>query len=374
MALGEKSFFWDKPAGTLTEDELAYYQYAAQDLASFFECLYTTGIAPQMAITSPDDNPEDYIGSSLAVTAGSGLQVVVSPGVAMIKGRGYIASLPVTLQVAAGKTTDIVLRMDLGSEKPEIYVAAKQRAANASLESNISHESLNYEVALATIVIPSDSTAITQPMITDQRLNTTVHPTDGKPIAGLMKSIPNADTKGIWEDYQSLQSFISNSWDNFIGSSTKEWNTYLSSKRVEFENWFNTLEIVLSGDVAANLTNKITNHTQNTGIHVTAADKTNWNNKANKWLQVDVRIPVNAWINSGVGNGGPWRTSLDVPGITTTNVSYFIVADSATETERTQSVANLSVIYQEKDRVVVNAQRGKPTIDIPLTFYIKGED
>ena len=119
MALGEKSFFWDKPSGDLTEDELAYYQYAAQDLASFFECLYTTGIAPQMAVSSPEDNPEDYIGSSLAVTAGTALQVVVSPGVGMIQGRGYIASLPIQLSVAAGDTTDIVMRMDLQNANPK---------------------------------------------------------------------------------------------------------------------------------------------------------------------------------------------------------------------------------------------------------------
>lgn len=247
MALGEKSFFWDKPSGDLTEDELAYYQYAAQDLASFFECLYTTGIAPQMAVSSPEDNPEDYIGSSLAVTAGTALQVVVSPGVGMIKGRGYIASLPIQLSVAAGETTDIVLRMDLQNEKPEIYVAAKQREGNASLENNLSHESLNYELALATVVVPEKSTAVTASMITDQRLNTNAHPTDGEPLAGLMKSIPGVDTKGIWEDYTNLQASINNQWNSFLSDSSEEFNT-----------WFETAQSVISEDAAGELLNLIT--------------------------------------------------------------------------------------------------------------------
>lgn len=120
MALGEKSFFWDKPAGELTPEEAAYYEYAAQDLASVYECMYTTGICPAMAVSGPEDNPEDYIGSSLRCSAGEGLSVVVSPGAANIKGRLYLATLPVTVTVAAGVVTDVVLRMDLQSEKPTI--------------------------------------------------------------------------------------------------------------------------------------------------------------------------------------------------------------------------------------------------------------
>lgn len=247
MALGEKSFFWDKPSGNLTEDELAYYQYAAQDLASFFECLYTTGIAPEMAVSSPDDNPEDYIGSSLAVTAGTELQVIVSPGVAMIKGRGYKASLPIQFTVTAGETTDIVLRLDLQSVKPEIYVAAKQREGSTSLENSLSHESLNYELALATIVVPEKATAVTASMITDQRLNTNKHPTDGEPLAGLMKSIPGVDTKGIWEDYTNLQSSINSQWNSFLADSTEEFNT-----------WFETAKGVIDEDAAGKLLNLIT--------------------------------------------------------------------------------------------------------------------
>lgn len=246
MALGEKSFFWDKPSGDLTEDELAYYQYAAQDLASFFECLYTTGIAPEMAVSSTDDNPEDYIGSSLAVTTGSGLQIIVSPGVAMIKGRGYISSLPIQLTVTAGETTDIVLRMDLQSEKPEIYVAAKQREGSASLENSLSHESLNYELALATVVVPEKATAVTASMITDQRLNTNKHPTDGEPLAGLMKSIPGVDTKGIWEDYTNLRSSMNSQWDSFIKNSSED-----------FDEWFETAQSVIGEDAAGELLNLI---------------------------------------------------------------------------------------------------------------------
>lgn len=246
MALGEKSFFWDKPAGTLTEDELAYYQYAAQDLASFFECLYTTGIAPQMAITSPDDNPEDYIGSSLAVTAGSGLQVVVSPGVAMIKGRGYISSLPVQLMVTTGATTDIVLRMDLQGAKPQIYVAAKKREGNISIENNLSHDALNYELALATVVVPAASTAVAVSMITDHRLNTTLHPIDGKPLAGLMRSIPEVDTKGIWEDFDRLLKHINSTWIAFLNDSERD-----------FKDWFETVKGIVNEDAAGNLLNLI---------------------------------------------------------------------------------------------------------------------
>ncbi|WP_050696607.1 hypothetical protein [Anaeromassilibacillus senegalensis] len=351
MALGEKSFFWDKPAGTLTEDELAYYQYAAQDLASFFECLYTTGIAPQMAITSPDDNPEDYIGSSLAVTAGSGLQVVVSPGVAMIKGRGYIASLPVTLQVAAGKTTDIVLRMDLGSEKPEIYVAAKQRAANASLESNISHESLNYEVALATIVIPSDSTAITQSMITDQRLNTTVHPTDGKPIAGLMKSIPNADTKGIWEDYKELQAQYVTVFDRTNNNFVMTSDAQLQRFQTEFYNWFETAKSVISEDAAGRLLNLI-------------------NGKADKSTTESATLRASSWTGTAV----PYTYTLNISGVTATSNQDLIPGATITAEElEAYQEANLQDGGQSAGTITLKAWGEKPTVSIPVRVILRGD-
>lgn len=283
MALGEKSFFWDKPAGELTAEELEYYQYSGQDLASVYESMYTTGISPAMAVTSAEDNPNDYIGSSLAVTAGDGLGVTMSPGVAMIKGRPYIASLPVQFTVSAGQTTDIVLRMDLQTDKPEIYAAAKQRASGTTLVNNITHDSLVYEIALATIAVPSGSVQITPAMITDQRLNTTEHPTDSKPIAGLMKTIPY-DTLGIWEDYQALDQYIKTTWAAF-----------LSDSQTEFETWFAQLQATLDENVAANLENQIialqggkadtadlTAHTGDTDIHVTAAQKAAWDGKVNK--------------------------------------------------------------------------------------------
>ena len=208
MALGEKSFFWDKPAGELTPEEAAYYEYAAQDLASVYECMYTTGICPAMAVSSPEDNPEEYIGSSLRCSAGEGLSVVVSPGAANIKGRLYLATLPVTVTVAAGVVTDVVLRMDLQSEKPTITLQAKQRASGVSLAQNLSHESLVYEIAVATVDVPVGSIQTDLSMITDQRLNTTAHPTDGKPVSGLMRSIPYVETLGIWEEWTALKEQI----------------------------------------------------------------------------------------------------------------------------------------------------------------------
>ena len=208
MALGEKSFFWDKPAGELTPEEAAYYEYAAQDLASVYECMYTTGICPAMAVSGPEDNPEDYIGSSLRCSAGEGLSVVVSPGAANIKGRLYLATLPVTVTVAAGVVTDVVLRMDLQSEKPTVTLQAKQRASGVSLAQNLSHESLVYEIAVATVDVPVGSIQTDLSMITDQRLNTTAHPADGKPVSGLMRSIPYVETLGIWEEWTALKEQI----------------------------------------------------------------------------------------------------------------------------------------------------------------------
>lgn len=256
-ALGEKSFFWDKPEGALTADELAYYQYSAQNMASVYETMYTTGIAPLMAVTSETDNPEQYIGSSLFVVSGDGLKVIVSQGVAMIKGRPYIASLPVEFSLNSGVTTDILLQMDIQSPRPEIKLIAKERATNETLVNNITHDPLLYEIAVATVAVPAGSIQVSPAMITDQRLNTTLHPVDNQPISGLMRSIPKVDTLGIWDDWQELRRSINATWAAFINANQDEWRQFIAAHTKEFDDWFKGLQAALDENVAANLYNLI---------------------------------------------------------------------------------------------------------------------
>ena len=261
MALGEKSLFWDKPDEVLTPEELEYYQYSGQDLASYFECMYTTGITPQMAVSNPEDNPQSYIGSSLAVSAGSGLQVVVSPGTAMIKGRPYLLSLPLTFDLADGAITDILLQLNTEHTKPEIKVVARVRPTGGTMLENIKHESLIYEIALCSVEIPVASIQTTPIMLTDQRLNMTIHTTDDKPIGGLCQSIPAVNTLGIWENYSEFDIYIKSVWSSFIADSTAEWVIFLSNNQAEFDTWFATLKVILDGDVAGNLLNLINQNT-----------------------------------------------------------------------------------------------------------------
>ena len=280
MALGEKSFFWDRPEGELTAEELAHFEYSGQDFAAFYESLYTTGIVPVSAITGPDSRPEDSLGSSLAVVAGDGLQVVVSTGAAMIKGRPYLASLPVKLNVADSAVTDIVLRMDLQTQTPKIGLAARIRPTGETLENSIRHDSLVHELAIASVDIPQGTVQVTPLMITDQRLNTTAHPTDGKPVSGLCRSIPNMETKGIWEDYTRLEEYVKKTWAAFLTASADEWAVYFSGKQTEFEAWFANLSAILEGDVAANLAAQIETHKADAVVHITAAERAAWNAKA----------------------------------------------------------------------------------------------
>lgn len=257
MALGEKSYFWDKPDKVLTEEELAYYKYSGQDLASVYESMYTTGVTPQFAVSSQNANPSSYIGSSLAVSAGNGLQVVVSPGTAMIKGRPYLLSLPLTFNIVSGAITDIVLQSNSQQERPEIKLVARTRPTGTGLIENIKHESLVYEIVIASIDVPTASIQINPTMIIDQRLNMSIHPVDSKPISGLCQSIPQVNTLGIWEDYQKLDTYIKAVWRTFITESTDEWATFLTNKRNDFDTWFATIQGVLEGDIAVNLANQI---------------------------------------------------------------------------------------------------------------------
>lgn len=239
MALGEKSFFWDKPSGELSAEELEYYQYSGQDFASVYASMYTTGVTPTSAMKKPDDPLESALGSSLSVISGEGMQVIVSQGAAMINGQPYLASLPITLNVTTG-ITDIVLRRDAQSERPEIAVKVKSRENGKSLTDNLEHGTFVYELVLATLEIPTGTIQVTPLMITDQRLNTTEHPADKRPLCGLCRSIPAVDTRGIWEDYTRLEEYVKRTWAAFISTSQNEIDALRFTFRAEFQNLINT--------------------------------------------------------------------------------------------------------------------------------------
>ena len=229
--LGENSFFWQMPKG-LSEEEREYYKVNATEMCDIFGALFTDGVTAEHMLENDKHTDKDVIGSSLAVIPGDGLNIVVSIGSAMVNKHLYIATLPIQIPVTVG-TNDVLLRCDTTTEKPFVTAIVRKRTST-ELTDNVNRTANVHEVPIATVTIPTGSQTVSETMIVDQRLNTNLA-SDGKPFCGLMKPRPNADTKGIWEDWTRLQAEIINKWKTFEEKAKQEWEEQKQGFNQSFE-------------------------------------------------------------------------------------------------------------------------------------------
>ena len=113
------------------------------------------------------------------VTAGDGMTVNVSPGSAIIKGTTCIEKDARTLTIQAADSTydridSVILRYDNNENVRaiDLYVL-KGTAASAPVQPTLTREGTIFEIALANIYIPVNSTTISDERITDTRGDTT---------------------------------------------------------------------------------------------------------------------------------------------------------------------------------------------------------
>jgi hypothetical protein len=78
----------------------------------------------------------------------------------------------------------------------------------------------------------------------------------------------------------------------------QEFNQFMADQQQAFQTWFDSVKGQLSGDVAGSLANRITevetdlaDHTADTNIHITSAERTAWNNaEANAKAYTDQKL------------------------------------------------------------------------------------
>ena len=111
------------------------------------------------------------------VLAGTGMKATVQTGACMIEGRyGYIVS-PETVTFdpadATPRIDTVVLQLNLGTDVRTIRTRVHKGVASGSPSAPaLSRDNTVWELGLADVLIPANSTAIAQSRITDTRLNT----------------------------------------------------------------------------------------------------------------------------------------------------------------------------------------------------------
>lgn len=194
-------------------------KYDASFFAEYFASFIANGIFPNPSI-------------NLQVIESTNMNVVVKPGKGWI--NGYILKNTddyiLTLDNADGvlnRIDRIVMRYE-NANRQNIIAVKKGTFASSPVAPVLQRDADAYELALADVYIGKGVTTITQANITDLRLNNA--------LCGIVHAtIEQADMTTIFNQYLA--------W----------YQEFTNEKRLEFDDWFQSVKDQLSGDVVGNI-------------------------------------------------------------------------------------------------------------------------
>lgn len=219
------------------------------------------------------------------VLVDGGMNVTVGKGNALIEGRFAYLEVPETLTFAGSegnpRIDTVVLRRDLSSDVNFIVAdIVKGTAAAVPSRPALTRDGTVWELGLADVLIPANSTAVSQENITDTRLE------DER--CGLVAAIlTDVDTTYLYEQIKAdLASFKAN-------------------EQADFEEWLRSIQGLLEGDVAANLASEISS------VKIELE---------NKIVGLKVTIPVDGWAGEG-----PYTQSIPVEKATSDSLTCHVI-------------------------------------------------
>lgn len=193
--------------------------YDASNFAEYFGSFISNGVFP---------NPSN----SLQIYEKSNMTVTVKPGKGWINGYFFVndSDYDLTLATADGvlnRIDRIVLRLDNANRQIVIDVKQGTFASNPVAQ-NVQRDADMYEIALADVYVKAGTTSITQVNITDTRMSDA--------LCGIVHGlIQQADMTTIFNQYLS--------W----------YQQFTNEKRLEFDDWFQSIKDQLSGDIVTNI-------------------------------------------------------------------------------------------------------------------------
>lgn len=224
------AFPFDSHISSYDDNGYPIYDRAStsEEFAKLFECLLRDGV---------------FDSNMCQVLAGSGLTATVGTGGMMIQGRfGYITEAEtVTFEAASNqkRIDTVVLRRDLSSSVNNIVCAVVKGTPGSNPSApTLTRDGTIWELGIANVTIPANSSVISQSNINDTRLNNS--------RCGLVAAImTDINTTTL---YNQIQSDLAQ---------------FKAVQEADFEEWFETLQTQLDGDVAASLQSQLTLLDQN---------------------------------------------------------------------------------------------------------------
>lgn len=197
--------------------------YNAEQLSSIFDGIVTDGVL-------------SAVGSGLAVSAYSGMQIHVGSGRAWFNHTWTLNDAPITLDVTAAPLTlsridTVILQVDKSNGVRENTIIIKDGDVSSTpVPPTLVNTNDVHQYPLADIFVGSGATEITQSNITN-RIGTSDTPL----VTGLLQQL---------------------SIDVIVAQWQAQFSEWSEEQEASFQDWFDGLEIVLSGDVATNLANQ----------------------------------------------------------------------------------------------------------------------
>lgn len=245
-------------------------KYNASHWANYFKPLFRSGV----------------FNGDLKVTANGQMSVTVATGYAWLEGYGYQNTEPleIDLEVASGNLNRydaIKIKLDLSARTINAYADKGGNATAPTCPTNVRSETV-YEVTIAEINIPAGTTAITQSMITDTRM-------DESKCGWVAGAVTQIDFSQIYEQFTTyfaeqkariafdvedfeedigekkedatayLQQYKGNvdedktAADEFLENFKQYLQNYTSQQQGEFEAWVEQIKGILDDETAGNL-------------------------------------------------------------------------------------------------------------------------
>ena len=270
----------------------------------------------------------------LAVTAGDGMAVTLPAGRAWINGYHYRNDGPLTLPVdnADGvlhRKDTVVLRWDVNARSITAQVLTGT-FSSSPIAPQITRSAEQYDLKLAEISIPAGTTAITQSLITDTRLD--------NDVCGIVTGVvQQVDTTTL---YQQIQDDLTR---------------FRTTNEADFTGWLQSMKDIPPEDAAAYLQNQIND--------ILAA-------KSDKSVLVTTTLPASGWT----GTDAPYTQTVSVAGVTATSANEILPgAEITAEQLQALQEANIQDGGQAEGSLTLLAYGDKPTIDLPVRVIVRGD-
>ena len=297
----------------------------ASFFAKYFSQLISNGVFP---------NPS----TNMQVLATTGMNIKVDLGVCYI--NGYMGWVDV-VEIFEIEESDLQARIDrivarLDFTDKSIKLAIKKGTAQGNpVAPELQRDYDIYEIGLADIRVNANAIEITQANITDLRLNTE--------LCGIVANqLQHVDTTTIFNQYLDWLKRVMQEGEEKLTKAEEEFEK-------NFNTWFQSVQNVLSGDVAGNLFNL---------INTKADKKKTWN------ITID-----NEWT----GDTAPYTKTVQIQGILATDeANIYPVWSNTLETRQIEreEYSKISLVNSVDGSITLTCDEDKPSTTLNLRVEV----